>query len=39
VVPADHKWFARMQMAIVIVDVLERPHLDFPKLDRARSAI
>jgi PPK2 family polyphosphate:nucleotide phosphotransferase len=35
VVPADHKWFARMLMAIVIVDVLHRLHLDYPKLDRA----
>jgi PPK2 family polyphosphate:nucleotide phosphotransferase len=35
VVPADHKWFARMLMATVIVDVLDRLHLDFPKLDRA----
>jgi PPK2 family polyphosphate:nucleotide phosphotransferase len=34
-VPADHKWFARALMAIVIVDVLDRLHLDFPKLDRA----
>ena len=34
VVPADHKWFARMLMAIVIVDVLDRLHLDYPKLDR-----
>jgi PPK2 family polyphosphate:nucleotide phosphotransferase len=34
-VPADHKWFARTLMAIVIVDVLDRLHLDFPKLDRA----
>lgn len=35
VVPADHKWFARMLMAIVIVGVLDRLHLDYPKLDRA----
>jgi len=34
-VPADHKWFARALMAIVIVDILDRLHLDFPKLDRA----
>ncbi|HEY1978539.1 MAG TPA: PPK2 family polyphosphate kinase [Xanthobacteraceae bacterium] len=33
--PADHKWFARTLMAIIIVDVLDRLHLDFPKLDRA----
>jgi PPK2 family polyphosphate:nucleotide phosphotransferase len=44
VVPADHKWFARMLMAIVIVDVLERLHLDYPKLelrqiDRMRKAL
>jgi hypothetical protein len=35
VVPADHKWFARMLIATVIVDVLDRLHLDFPKPDRA----
>jgi PPK2 family polyphosphate:nucleotide phosphotransferase len=35
VVPADHKWFARMLVAIVIVDVLDRLHLDYPKPDRA----
>ena len=35
VVPADHKWFARMLMAIVIVDVLDHLHLDYPKLDRS----
>lgn len=34
-VPADHKWFARALMAIVIVDILDCLHLDFPKLDRA----
>jgi PPK2 family polyphosphate:nucleotide phosphotransferase len=36
VVPADHKWFARMVIAAAIVDALERLHVDFPKLDRAR---
>jgi PPK2 family polyphosphate:nucleotide phosphotransferase len=35
VVPSDHKWFARMLIAMVIVDVLDRLHVDFPKLDRA----
>jgi Polyphosphate kinase 2 (PPK2) len=35
VVPSDHKWFARMLIAAVIVEVLDRLHLDYPKLDRA----
>src|SRR6202040_69751 len=34
VVPADHKWFARLVMATVIVDVLDRLDLDFPKVGR-----
>jgi PPK2 family polyphosphate:nucleotide phosphotransferase len=34
VVPADHKWFARLVMATVIVDVLDRLDLHFPKVDR-----
>lgn len=36
VVPADHKWFARMVIATVIADALERMRVDFPKPDRAR---
>jgi PPK2 family polyphosphate:nucleotide phosphotransferase len=36
VLPADHKWFVRMVMAMAIVDALERLHVDFPKPDRAR---
>jgi PPK2 family polyphosphate:nucleotide phosphotransferase len=34
VVPADHKWFARMVMATVMVDVLDRMQLNYPKIDR-----
>jgi PPK2 family polyphosphate:nucleotide phosphotransferase len=36
VLPADHKWFVRMLMAMAIVDALERLHVDFPRPDRAR---
>src|SRR3984885_13451195 len=35
VVPADHKWFARFFIGIVIVNALESMHVDFPKLDQA----
>jgi PPK2 family polyphosphate:nucleotide phosphotransferase len=34
VVPADNKWFARLVMSTVIVDVLNRLDLEFPKFDR-----
>jgi polyphosphate kinase 2 (PPK2 family) len=36
VIPADHKWFARMLMVTVIVDVLDRLRLEFPNIDRAK---
>jgi PPK2 family polyphosphate:nucleotide phosphotransferase len=36
VIPADHKWFARLVIAIVIVSALERLHVDFPRLDQER---
>jgi PPK2 family polyphosphate:nucleotide phosphotransferase len=36
VIPADHKWFARLVIAIVIVSALERLHVDFPRLDQKR---
>ena len=32
VVPSDHKWFARMVVASVIIDTLEGLHLAFPKV-------
>jgi PPK2 family polyphosphate:nucleotide phosphotransferase len=35
VVPADHKWFARLAVATAMVDALERLDLEFPKLDGA----
>jgi PPK2 family polyphosphate:nucleotide phosphotransferase len=35
VVPADHKWFARLVMATVMVDVLDHLHLQFPKINPA----
>ena len=34
VVPADNKWFARLVMSTVIIDVLDRLDLEFPKFDR-----
>ncbi|WP_027524455.1 polyphosphate kinase 2 family protein [Bradyrhizobium sp. Ec3.3] len=35
VVPADHKWFARVVIGAVIVAALERLDLQFPRADRA----
>ncbi len=35
VVPADHKWFARLVIANVLVDVLEELKLEFPTFDAA----
>jgi PPK2 family polyphosphate:nucleotide phosphotransferase len=32
VVPANHKWFARLVVVAAIIDALEALHLDFPKL-------
>ena len=36
VVPADHKWFARLVVAGAIAETLAGLDLQFPKLDRAR---
>ncbi len=33
VVPADHKWFARVVVAEAIIDALEELDLSFPKID------
>jgi len=35
VVPADHKWFARLVIGSVIVTTLERLDLQFPRADKA----
>jgi len=35
VVPADHKWFARVVIGSAIVGALERLDLKFPKVDKA----
>ncbi len=35
VVPADHKWFARVAVAAVIVDALARINPQFPEVDAA----
>jgi hypothetical protein len=34
VVPADNKWFARLVIACVIVDVLDRLDLQYPRFGR-----
>jgi PPK2 family polyphosphate:nucleotide phosphotransferase len=36
VVPADHKWFARLVVAAALVDALDRLDLRFPKVGRAQ---
>jgi PPK2 family polyphosphate:nucleotide phosphotransferase len=36
VIPADHKWFARLAVSEVICHALERLHLAFPKIDAKR---
>ena|SRR6516164_939034 len=36
VVPADHKWFAQMLVAEVVVQALEALHLSFPRLTAAQ---
>ena len=35
VVPADHKWFARVVIGSAIVAALDRLDLHFPKVDKA----
>ena len=36
VVPADHKWYARLVVAAAIVDTLDGLDLSFPEMDRAK---
>ena len=36
VVPADHKWFARVVIGSAIVSALDRLDLKFPKVDKAQ---
>jgi len=36
IIPADHKWFTRLAIADVIVAVLDRLDLGFPKLSKAQ---
>ncbi len=38
VVPANHKWFARLLVAAVLVERLESLDLQFPKFDEANAA-
>lgn len=38
VVPADHKWFARLVVAAAVVSAMERLDLDFPAVDEAQFA-
>jgi hypothetical protein len=35
VVPADHKWFARVVIGSTIVTALEKLDLKFPQVDKA----
>jgi PPK2 family polyphosphate:nucleotide phosphotransferase len=35
IIPADHKWFARLAVATALVDALERLDLTFPKVEGA----
>ncbi len=36
VVPADHKWFARLAVAAILVERMEAIDLQFPKFDESR---
>jgi len=38
VIPADHKWFARIAIADVVVDALEGLGLEFPKVSKTQRA-
>ncbi len=38
VIPADHKWFARVAVAEIMVAALERLHPAYPELDEAKRA-
>jgi hypothetical protein len=38
VVPADHKWFARLVVAEALIDTLEKVDPEYPKLDAKRRA-
>jgi hypothetical protein len=38
VVPADHKWFARVAVSAIVVDALAAIDPQFPKLDKAAIA-
>jgi len=35
VVPADHKWFARVVIGSTIVSAMDKLDLHFPKVDKA----
>jgi PPK2 family polyphosphate:nucleotide phosphotransferase len=36
VVPADHKWFARLVVAAAVIDALDDMNLEYPTLDAAK---
>lgn len=38
VVPADHKWFARVVVASIVIEALESLKLAYPKVDEAKKA-
>jgi PPK2 family polyphosphate:nucleotide phosphotransferase len=38
VIPADHKWFARILVAAAVIETLDRLNLSYPRVDKARLA-
>jgi PPK2 family polyphosphate:nucleotide phosphotransferase len=38
VIPADHKWFARILVAAAVIDTLDRLNLSYPRVDKAKLA-
>jgi PPK2 family polyphosphate:nucleotide phosphotransferase len=38
VIPADHKWFARLLVAAAVIHTLGRLNLSYPRVDKARRA-
>jgi hypothetical protein len=36
VIPADHKWFSRLGISMVICEALESLDLKFPRLEKER---
>jgi hypothetical protein len=38
IIPADHKWFARLAVADIIIDTLRSMKLHYPKLSKETRA-